>query len=135
MNQIKHLLIVAMGLLSLSCGSGDSNIAGAALSCEEAAVRVAQSPVPGTTLRFTSSSTQPASATMDRHCLIEGAMNERTSEVDGRPYAIKFRMRLPGNWNEKFYWPVVADRTARWVTRPARSPDSFRPWPGGMPSS
>ena len=100
MNPIKHFLIIATSLLTLSCANVDR---AAALSCEEAAIRVGRSPVPGTTLRFTSSSTQPASDTMARHCLIEGAMNERISAVDGRPYAIKFRMRLPGNWNEKFY--------------------------------
>ncbi|MFK8078994.1 MAG: tannase/feruloyl esterase family alpha/beta hydrolase [Granulosicoccus sp.] len=37
------------------------------------------------------------------HCLVTGKMNERTSEVDGNAYAISFEMRLPINWNGRFY--------------------------------
>ena len=74
------------------------------MGCEQAAASVAaNNPVRGTTLCITTAMSQPANQTMAAHCLIEGAMNERTSAVDGRPYAIKFRLRLPDLWNEKFY--------------------------------
>ena len=33
-----------------------------------------------------------------------GAMNERTSPVDGKRYAIGFEMRLPEAWNGRFFY-------------------------------
>ncbi len=41
---------------------------------------------------------------MPEHCLVKGAMNERTSTVDGKPYAIGFEMRLPTFWNGRFFY-------------------------------
>ena len=38
------------------------------------------------------------------HCLVQGKMNERTSSVDGRVYAIGFEMRLPVDWNGRFFY-------------------------------
>lgn len=86
--------------------SGDPPVAPAAvqpLSCAATAGKAASSPVPGTTLRITASTDVAATATMAAHCLVEGAMNERTGSVDLKPYAIKFRMRLPVAWNEKLF--------------------------------
>lgn len=40
---------------------------------------------------------------IDAHCLVTGKMLERTSEVDGNSYAISFEMRLPVDWNGRFY--------------------------------
>ncbi|MDE1949319.1 MAG: tannase/feruloyl esterase family alpha/beta hydrolase, partial [Burkholderiales bacterium] len=37
------------------------------------------------------------------HCLVSGRMNERTSPVDGQSYAIAFQMRLPQDWNGRFF--------------------------------
>jgi pimeloyl-ACP methyl ester carboxylesterase len=37
------------------------------------------------------------------HCLVKGSMYERVSEVDGNAYAIGFEMRLPIEWNGRFY--------------------------------
>ena len=37
------------------------------------------------------------------HCLVTGKMNERLSEVDGQSYAIGFEMRLPLQWNGRFF--------------------------------
>lgn len=37
------------------------------------------------------------------HCLLSGKMLERTSEVDGNAYAISFEMRMPKDWNGRFY--------------------------------
>ena len=89
------------------------------MGCAQAAASIAAgNPVSGTTLRITTAAAQPASQTMASHCLIEGAMNERVSALDGKPYAIKLRMRLPGLWNEKLFFAggggsngVVADAT------------------------
>lgn len=38
------------------------------------------------------------------HCRITGRMNERTSAVDGKTYAIGFEMRLPQSWNGRFFY-------------------------------
>jgi len=43
---------------------------------------------------------QPA---LPEHCLVRGRMNERTSAVDGNAYAIGFEMRLPQDWNGRFF--------------------------------
>ena len=37
------------------------------------------------------------------HCRVLGTMNERTSPVDGRAYGIDFEMRLPLQWNGRFF--------------------------------
>ena len=38
------------------------------------------------------------------HCLVKGKMNERTGPVDGQTYAIGFEMRLPVDWNGRFFY-------------------------------
>ena len=96
---------LSMVFIIAGCGGdGDAVAAAEPQSCSAAAAgTAANNPVSGTTLRITTATSQPASQTMAAHCLVEGAMNERIGAVDGRPYAIKFRMRLPDLWNEKFY--------------------------------
>jgi pimeloyl-ACP methyl ester carboxylesterase len=37
------------------------------------------------------------------HCLVQGAMNERVG-IDGLAYAIGFEMRLPRQWNGRFWY-------------------------------
>lgn len=44
-----------------------------------------------------------ATATVPAHCEVIGAINQRVG-VDGRSYAIRFHLRLPGSWNERFYF-------------------------------
>lgn len=38
------------------------------------------------------------------HCLVRGRMNERTSAIDNKVYALGFEMRLPDNWNGRFLY-------------------------------
>ena len=38
------------------------------------------------------------------HCLIRGKMNERVSPIDNNTYAIGFEMRLPQDWNGRFFY-------------------------------
>jgi len=38
------------------------------------------------------------------HCLLTGRMFDRTSPVDGMKYAIAFEMRLPLDWNGRFFY-------------------------------
>jgi feruloyl esterase len=39
------------------------------------------------------------------HCVVLGKMNPRTG-IDGKSYAINFEMRLPNNWNGRFFHQV-----------------------------
>jgi len=38
------------------------------------------------------------------HCLVSGYMNPRTSDVDGKDYAIGFEIRMPVDWNGRFFY-------------------------------
>lgn len=38
------------------------------------------------------------------HCLVKGEMFRRTSAMDGNSYAIMFEMRLPQDWNGRFFY-------------------------------
>lgn len=38
------------------------------------------------------------------HCLLRGKMYERVSAVDGQTYSIGFEMRLPLQWNRRFFY-------------------------------
>lgn len=40
------------------------------------------------------------------HCLVQGRLNERTSAVDNQRYAIGFELRLPVQWNGRFFHQV-----------------------------
>jgi len=44
-----------------------------------------------------------SSVTVPAHCEVTGVLNERTGE-DGQAYAIRFHLRLPANWNRRFYF-------------------------------
>lgn len=59
---------------------------------------------------FTSATSVPAGAlthagqAIAAHCQLTGKMHERTSPVDGQPYAIGFEMRLPLEWNRRYFY-------------------------------
>lgn len=68
------------------------------------------------TTRFTFANTAVASAVtvtagtlslggqgVAEHCLVKGAMYKRTG-IDGKEYAIGFEMRLPKDWNGRYYY-------------------------------
>ena len=38
------------------------------------------------------------------HCQVTGQMHKRISPVDGKNYAIGFEIRLPNNWNGRFFY-------------------------------
>jgi len=63
--------------------------------------------IPNTTI--TSAGTVAAGAVMlggqpvAAHCRVLGTLNERTGTVDGRAYGIDFEMRLPLQWNGRFF--------------------------------
>ncbi|MCG2593971.1 tannase/feruloyl esterase family alpha/beta hydrolase [Ramlibacter sp. XY19] len=43
-------------------------------------------------------------AAMPEHCVVTGKLNERKSPVDGKDYAMGFEMRLPTQWNGRFFY-------------------------------
>jgi pimeloyl-ACP methyl ester carboxylesterase len=43
------------------------------------------------------------SANYPEHCRVQGTINERTGS-DGKPYAIGFELRMPTDWNGKFFF-------------------------------
>jgi feruloyl esterase len=45
-----------------------------------------------------------AGAPVPAHCQITGKMYQRVSPVDGKTYAIGFEMRLPDDWNGRFFY-------------------------------
>ena len=45
-----------------------------------------------------------ADTAIGEHCLVSGYMNPRTSDVDGKDYAIGFEIRLPVDWNGRFFY-------------------------------
>lgn len=65
---------------------------------------------------------------MPAHCLVKGKMNQRVSAVDGKSYAIGFEMRLPANWNGRYFYQANGGIDGSVVT--AVGPNS-----GGGPSS
>ena len=74
-------------------------------TCEELAARLAG--LPNTVI---AASTTVAAGTLAvagqpiaEHCRITGKMHERVSPVDGKTYSIQFEMRLPKNWNGRFF--------------------------------
>ena len=42
--------------------------------------------------------------TLPEHCYVQGYMNERISAVDGQTYRIGFEMKLPKDWNGRFFF-------------------------------
>ena len=52
--------------------------------------------------RIVSASAVKDDARAGPHCMLRGAVNERTG-TDGKPYAIGFEMRLPERWNGRYF--------------------------------
>lgn len=68
---------------------------------------------------------------LPEHCVVKGVMNPRTG-IDGKSYAINFEMRLPTNWNGRFFHQVnggndgdlTQDTTRAFGRKLGGSPDS-----------
>ena len=52
---------------------------------------------------ITTAQLNAASTTMPEHCEVIGAIDPHTG-VDGQPYAIKFHLRMPTAWNQRFFY-------------------------------
>lgn len=73
-------------------------IAGAAIESAEAvaAGSLPASPYPG-------APAPPDSSKLPQFCKLRGVIHDRTG-ADGKHYGIRFELRLPGNWNGKFFF-------------------------------
>ena len=107
--------IAAAALSACGGGDGDGNLtmlpqlpaaSGAAMTASCASL--AQFAFPNTTI---SSAAVVAAGTVKvggnptpEHCLVKGSMFQRTSAVDGQPYAIGFEMRLPTAWSGRYFY-------------------------------
>jgi feruloyl esterase len=68
-----------------------------------------------------------AGAPVAAHCLVKGEMFRRTSSMDGTSYAIMFEMRLPQDWNGRFFYQ--ANGGADGVVRTALGGGGANPTP------
>lgn len=59
--------------------------------------------VPAGTMEATGGAGSQAVA-VPEYCKVTGKLNQRVSPVDGKNYAIGFEMRLPTNWNGRFFY-------------------------------
>ena len=116
-NAQSPVLCVAVVFLLAACGTMDQpenrlprlNPAhgGALASCTSLvdAARDAQTTITAATMVRAGVLSAPGVATpMPEHCLVQGTLHARISKVDGRPYAIGFEMRLPVQWNGRFFY-------------------------------
>jgi hypothetical protein len=74
-------------------------------SCEDLAARLAGLPntaITGSTT-IAAGTLAVAGQPIAEHCRVTGKMHERVSPVDGKTYSIQFEMRLPKNWNGRFF--------------------------------
>jgi len=74
-------------------------------ACEELATRL--SGLPHTVITgaatIAAGTLAVAGQPIAEHCRVTGKMHERVSPVDGKTYSIQFEMRLPKNWNGRFF--------------------------------
>ncbi|MFK7994574.1 MAG: tannase/feruloyl esterase family alpha/beta hydrolase [Granulosicoccus sp.] len=91
-----------------SSNNTDTAIEIASLTAAEAGTRTVCESLVGDfsydSTTITSASIVAAAAADPEYCLVTGQMNERTGPIDGKAYAIKFEMRLPGDWNGRFLY-------------------------------
>lgn len=95
------LVLAAVGLLVAAC-SGDSSGPLYTQTPQGCAALASVKDLPNSTTVLTSAIMNAATETVAEHCQINGTINERTG-VDGQKYAIKFRLRMPSNWNGRLY--------------------------------
>jgi len=114
-------LAAVAGLSACSGGGGTAATPGAAVTLPQlgaaSGARLAEASCAGLASRISYPNTAIASAApvaagvltvagkpVPAHCLVKGAMHQRVSPVDGKSYAIGFEMRLPVDWNGRFFY-------------------------------
>ncbi len=107
---MRRIPVLALALLAGACSTpgGAPPMAaakpGMLQSCEDLAARFAHpQTVVASAARVAAGTLSVAGKPVAEHCLVSGRMAERTSAVDGQSYAIGFQMRLPVQWNGRFF--------------------------------
>lgn len=140
MNCKKHVMVMALtgsaAVLLNACG-GSSSLTqlsaaspGTLLSCTDLATKIN---FPNTTITSAEQVAQDALTVtgvsgMPAHCLVKGKMNQRVSAVDGKTYAIGFEMRMPSDWNGRYFYQANGGIDGSVVT-------AVGPTSGGAPTS
>jgi feruloyl esterase len=102
----------ASGLPQLSIATG-----GALASCTDLAtkINIANTTITGARA-IDAGALTIAGKPIPAHCQVTGQMYKRTSPVDGKSYAIGFEMRLPNNWNGRFFYQANGGADGNVVT-------------------
>lgn len=115
--------VLGMSAFLAACGGGDSNNEtviepvipqlSAAVGSTLSTCSTLASSFSYTNLKITSAKLVAAGSTvtadgetytLPEHCYVQGYMNERISAVDGQTYRIAFEMKLPKDWNGRFFF-------------------------------
>jgi feruloyl esterase len=74
-------------------------------TCDQLAARLAGLPATAITgaTSIAAGTLTLAGQPVPEHCRVTGRVNERTSAIDGKTYAIAFELRLPVAWNGRFF--------------------------------
>lgn len=97
-------ITIAAALVLAGCShrsSGDLVLGADAIHTPQGCAALAGLPLP-LKARVTAAVFEPASTAGPAHCRIDGDIDARTG-VDGQAYAARFRLRLPQDWNQRFY--------------------------------
>ena len=73
------------------------------MPCTELAARLAHADATFASELVPAGEVRVAGVSVAAHCRVTGRLHQRTSAIDGQRYAIGFEMRLPLEWNERFY--------------------------------
>ena len=100
---LRHWLVLSapLGLMLAGCGSGDDDPAFIAQSNCEALAKASIASTSLTAVYNADGAATVSGTALPAHCVVEGKTNQRTG-VDGKSYAIGFRVRLPESWNGRF---------------------------------
>lgn len=121
MHQMSGIVAALAALGLAACGSNDDEVpaeqpaqllpqltaaTGATLGgCTELASRLAYPDTSITAVNaIAEGSVRVAGKPVAAHCQVVGRMLPRVSPIDGKNYAIGFEMRLPLNWNGRFFY-------------------------------
>ena len=90
------LVVLAQGFLAATALAVDCDTLAGSLAFPDTEF-TSSTPVAAGTLKV-------AGRDVPAHCRLLGRMHARVSPIDGRAYSIGFEMRLPLDWNRRFYY-------------------------------
>ena len=102
---------VPAAMLLAACGGSDDSLPqlspatpATLLACTDLVTKIS---FPNTTItaatQITAGTLTVAGQAVPEHCRVTGRMFDRVGPIDGAKYAIGFEMRLPKNWNGRFF--------------------------------